>query len=242
MLRYLIPAAALLATPAGADVVRSSAAGFEVSSTVTVAAPLDRAWTTTLAPRLWWDKDHTYSDDPANLTLDERAGGCFCEKLPNKGSVEHMRVVYVQPPQMIRMTGGLGPLQAEGATGILTIKLTKDGDGTNIALSYVAGGYFRDGAERFAPLVDRVLTQQLAGLKAAIESGAAATPARPGPAARTPAAARPAPAARPAATDPLAGVGEIISGLNAEGEPAPDLRRSAPPAEQPRPAASATPR
>lgn len=235
MLRYLLIAGAALATaPAGAEIVRSSTVGFEVGGTVTVAAPLDRAWAVTLAPRLWWDKDHTYSDDPANLTLDERAGGCFCEKLPNKGSVEHMRVVYVQPPQMIRMTGGIGPLQAEGATGTLAIVLSKDGEGTKIALSYVAGGYFRNGADQLAPLVDRVLVRQLAGLKAAIESGATTGAARPGATARP--AVKGAAPARPAITpNPLADVGETISGMKTEDGAAPDLRQVKP---KPKPAVS----
>ncbi len=146
-----------------------------------------------------------YSDDPANLSLDERAGGCFCEKLPNKGSVEHMRVVYIQPPRMIRMTGALGPLQAEAADGTMAITLAKTEAGTRITMSYVAGGYIRAGADKLAPIVDRVLAQQLLGLKAAIENVQA-------PAGK-PAAAKPAPSPKIEA-QPLAGVEQTISGLS----------------------------
>lgn len=217
-MRRLLAAAAVIAVPAGAEVVQSSPAGFEVSHAITVAAPPEKAWPTVTAPRLWWNKDHTYSDDPANLTLDERPGGCFCEKLPGKGGVEHMRVVYIQPPRMIRLTGGLGPLQAEGATGMLAITLTRDGDATRIVMTYVAGGYVRAGGDKLAPLMDRVLGLQLAGLKAALDGpvGGAAPSGAPVP-----------PRIR---AEPLADVGATISGLDpGGGPPAPAPAPAAPP-------------
>ena len=46
----------------------------------------------------------------ANLSLDAAPGGCFCERLPNGGGVEHMRVTYVEPGKRIVLTGSLGPL------------------------------------------------------------------------------------------------------------------------------------
>lgn len=200
MIRLPIAVVALAAAPAAAEVVQSSPAGFEVKHTVTVAMPPEKAWATVVAPRLWWNKDHTYSDDAANLTLDERPGGCFCEKLPGKGGVEHMRVVYIQPPRMVRMVGALGPLQAEAADGTMSITLTKSGAGSTITMTYVAGGYIRAGADKLAPVVDRVLGQQLAGLQAALEG-------------KPSAAAAPAPRIE---AEPLAEVGATISGLPAE--------------------------
>lgn len=198
-------AAALIAAPAAAEVVQSTPAGFEVRESVDVPVPAERVWPVVLAPRLWWNKDHTYSEDSANLSLDERAGGCFCEKLPNKGSVEHMRVVYIQPPKMVRMTGALGPLQAEAANGTLTIALAKTEAGTRITMSYLAGGYVRVGMDKLAPVFDRVLGLQMQGLKAAVESA-------PAPAAR-PGAAKPAPAPK-IEPQPLAGIEQTISGLS----------------------------
>ncbi len=238
MMRPLLIAAALLAAPASAEVVQSSSQGFEVSHTVTVAAPLERAWAVTLAPRLWWNKEHTYSGDSANLTIDERPGGCFCEKLPGKGGVEHMRIAYIQPPRMVRMIGGLGPLQAEGATGALAITLTKEGEGTKIVLSYVIGGYIRQGPEKLAPLVDRVLGEQMAGLKAAVEGAGAATPASAKPASAKSAPAKsaaPKPTAPRIDAEPLADVGATISGLPAESPSAEPAPADATPAE-PKPA------
>lgn len=160
-----------LAPPAAADVVQATPAGFEVLHAVTVDRPIDQVWTTLRSPQKWWDKEHTYSGDSANLYLDAQATGCFCEKLPGKGSVEHGHVVYVEAPRALRLHAALGPLQAEGASGALTITLEPEGDGaTKVTMRYVVGGYIRSGAETMAPLVDKVLGIQLARLKIAAES------------------------------------------------------------------------
>lgn len=242
MLRAILSAAAAVAAPAAAEVVQSAPGGFEVKNEITVDAPIERAWAVVVAPRLWWNKDHTYSEDSTNLTLDERPGGCFCEKLPNKGGVEHMRVVYIQPPRMIRLVGALGPLQAEAADGTMAITLVRSGSQTNISMTYVAGGYIRAGAEKLAPVVDRVLGEQLAGLKKAVDGGAAAAGPVAGPSLTPAAKPRGRAPARPAApqprieADPLADVGQTISGLDTDA-PAADA-----PAADPTPAASPRPR
>lgn len=62
----------------------------------------------------WWDAANSYSGDAANFYLEPRALGCFCEKLPGGGSIAHMQVVYVEPGAVLRMLGGLGPLQGMG--------------------------------------------------------------------------------------------------------------------------------
>lgn len=176
MHRFLsVPALLALPVAAQAEVVQSSPAGFELKQVVTADAPLDQTWAALVAPQRWWSKEHTYSGKSENLYLDAQATGCFCERLADKGSVEHMRIVYIQPPRMIRLAGALGPLQAEGASGSLAIVLASEGsNATRITLSYVVGGYIRKGAEAVAPQVDEVLAQQMVGLKSAAE-----TPAEP---------------------------------------------------------------
>jgi uncharacterized protein YndB with AHSA1/START domain len=169
----LYPALLLLAIPtaAEAEVVTATPGGFEVKQVVTADASLQQTWDALKAPARWWSKDHTYSDNSANLYLDVQATGCFCERLADKGSVEHMRIVYIQPPRMIRMTGALGPLQAEGVNGTLAIVLTPEGaKATRVTLTYVVGGYIRSGGEALAPKVDEVLAQQMLGLKSAAET------------------------------------------------------------------------
>ncbi len=160
-------------TPASAEVVQATAAGFEISQAVTIDAPIGQTWATLITPQKWWDHEHTYSDDSANLRLEAAATGCFCELIPSGGgSVEHARIVYFQPPRMIRMVGALGPLQAEAVIGTLTFRLDPVTEtSTKVTLTYVVGGYVRAGADSWAPKVDEVLATQMLGLKAAAEAG-----------------------------------------------------------------------
>ena len=157
---------AVIASPAAADVKASSAAGFEVESRTIVGASPAEAYAMLVRIGDWWDSAHTYSGNSANMSLEAEAGGCFCESLPKGGgTVEHMRVVYAQPGVMLRLQGGLGPLQAEAISGTLTWVLKAVPGGTEITQTYIVGGYVRGGAAKLAPLVDQVLRQQLSGLE-----------------------------------------------------------------------------
>jgi hypothetical protein len=103
------------------------------------------------------------------LSLELRAGGCFCERLKDGGSVQHLQVVYAAPGQGLRLRGALGPLQMEGVDGTLAWTLKPAEGGTSVTQSYVVGGYIRSGMEQWAPRVDRVLDEQLQRLKNFIE-------------------------------------------------------------------------
>ena len=114
MLRFIAAALAPLAlatSPVAADVVDSSAAGFTVSKTVSIAATPDAVWETLRAPQRWWAKEHTWSGDSANLYIDSQATGCFCEKLPGRGSVAHARLIFVDKGKLLRMEGAFGPFR-----------------------------------------------------------------------------------------------------------------------------------
>ena len=152
------------AVAAEAEVKSSSPIGFEVQNKRTVASPPAAAYAALGRIRSWWSKDHTYSGDAANLSLGLNAGECFCERLPGGGTVEHMRVVFAQPGETLRLHGALGPLQAEAAAGTLTFALKAVKGGTEITQSYIVGGFVRGGADKLAPLVDKVLAEQLDGL------------------------------------------------------------------------------
>ena len=180
-----VVALALAAQPARAEVVASSETGFVVRETAEVPADPAATWAALIAPQTWWNKEHTFSGDSANLYLDAQGGGCFCEKLPLKdgapgtrpGSVAHMRVVYADPGKALRMVGALGPLQSEALDGTMTITLKPDGSGTRIVLEYIVGGYMRYKADEIVPAVDRVLADQLASLAALLTP--ATEPAEP---------------------------------------------------------------
>jgi hypothetical protein len=180
-----VAALALSGEPAAAEVVASSDAGFVTRAAATVKADPAATWLALVAPAGWWNGEHTYSGDAKNLYIDAQATGCFCEKLPvtkdapagaRGGSIEHMHVIYAAPSRVLRMKGGLGPLQSEAVDATLTITLKPVEGGTRILWEYVVGGYMRQKPAELAPVVDKVLGEQLAGLAAKL---GAADPASP---------------------------------------------------------------
>ena len=156
-----------VASPAAAEVKSATPNGFEVVSIATIAAPADRVYSALGEVGHWWSASHTFSRDAANLSLELHAGGCFCERLKDGGSVQHLQVVYAAPGQGLRLRGALGPLQMEGADGTLSWTLKPAEGGTSVTQSY--GGYIRSGMEQWAPRVDRVLDEQLQRLKNFVE-------------------------------------------------------------------------
>ena len=161
----------LLASPAYAEVKTSSDTGFNIIHIATVQGSTDEIWKRLVAPKDWWNKSHSWSGSTDGFYIDAQANGCFCElfqekgpdgKLKTVGSVEHMRVIFSQPGKVLRMQGGLGPLQSEAVTGTLTVAMepSKDGQQTKISFSYVVGGYMRYKVSEIAPAVDNVLGDQ----------------------------------------------------------------------------------
>lgn len=212
---------AAIATPAAAKVTEASDRGFVVRHLAEVPASLEETWAMLVKPADWWDSAHTWSQSADNLTLEPRAGGCFCEtlpaaspakttvaKLPARGSVEHMRVIYVERPRALRMSGLLGPLQADAASGVLTIQLkAAEGEGgkTQILLEYTVGGFLRTPVDKMAPAVDGVLGGQLARLAAKLGGAfdaAFAAPVGDGAPAEAPPAPEPAPESAGGSSNP----------------------------------------
>lgn len=180
-----VAALAVATVPAIAKVAEVSDRGFVVRHMAEVPAGVEETWAMLLKPAEWWDSGHTWSGDAANMSIDPRAGGCFCEVLPNaaspraapRGSVEHMRVIYIERPRVLRMAGGLGPLQSDPVSGMLTVQLKPapaDGDRTQILLEYVVGGYARTPYAQLAPAVDGVLGEQIGHLAARLGGAFAA--------------------------------------------------------------------
>ncbi len=166
-------ALAALAGVAHAEVTDKSAAGFEVTEKVSIAATPKDVWRLLLRPSKWWSSDHTFSGDAKNLSFD--MSGCFCEVLKNgAGAVRHMTIVYSEENKALRLEGGLGPLQFTGATGHLGFALKPAGTGTDLVVTYDVGGYAKGGlAETLAGPVDKVLGEQIARLKRVAETGKA---------------------------------------------------------------------
>ena len=171
---FAFAAAVALAVAPGAARAETSVAatGFAVRLEATIQAPPARVYQAfTDEVGRWWNPEHTYSHDAANLSIDARAGGCFCEKLPAGGGVEHLRVINVAPPSLLRMSGALGPMQGSGLAGALTVQFKPVEGGTQLLLKYSVGGYLEGGFEQIAPMAEAMLAEQLARLKSYVETG-----------------------------------------------------------------------
>ena len=151
--------------PASAAVVDSTANGFTIENTADVPADAMTTWKALVGDvGAWWPRDHTWWGAGSELTIEPRAGGCFCER-NGAQQAQHMQVTFVDPGKLLRMTGGLGPLQGMGLNGVLEFRLAPGASGgTRITLFYRAGGYAPDDLKAFAPVVDQVQALQLGGL------------------------------------------------------------------------------
>lgn len=161
-----------------AAVKDATPAGFTIENTQVVPVDADTAWRALVDDvGKWWPKDHTWWGDAAALSIEARAGGCFCER---KGAqqAQHMTVVFVDPGKTLRMTGGLGPLQGMGLDGALEFRLEPAEGGTKITLWYRAGGYTPDDLSKFVGVVDKVQGIQLQGLAVYLRVGKGAGDSR----------------------------------------------------------------
>ncbi|CAA9484506.1 MAG: hypothetical protein AVDCRST_MAG91-190, partial [uncultured Sphingomonadaceae bacterium] len=167
-MRFLALIGLAVATPAAAEVKASGEGGFAVEATRVVPATPAETYAALGRIGSWWNPSHSYSGKAENLSLQLRSGGCFCEKLADGGSVEHLRVVSARPGTLLRLTGGLGPLQGEGVNGSLTYALKPVAGGTEVSQTYVVGGFIRSGAVKLAPMVDAMLAETLSRFESSL--------------------------------------------------------------------------
>jgi len=154
------------------DVLDSANNGFTVKATFQIqAAPKDVYRQLIHNVGDWWNSAHTFSGDAHNLSIDEKPMGCFCEKLPNEGSVRHMEVVSLMPGKALGMTGALGPLLNIAATGNMRVQLSASEGGTKLEVTYAVTGYLPAGMNTWAAPVNSVLTEQFTRLKNYVEHG-----------------------------------------------------------------------
>lgn len=151
------------ASPAAAEVTARSTDGFSLSYERRIAAPPEAVLTAVANPAAWWSDAHTYSGAAANLSIDLRPGGCWCETLPG-GGVKHAEAALVWPERrMVRFDAPLGPLQGIGADAVLTMSWadTDDGAGRLLKWTFVVTG---PGAGAMADPVDGVMAEQFGRL------------------------------------------------------------------------------
>ncbi|HYJ52306.1 MAG TPA: ATPase [Allosphingosinicella sp.] len=166
-MRGIAPALlALLAVPAAAEVTSTSAIHFDIQSHIIVPATPARTYEALGQIGSWWNGAHSYSGNASNMRLELWAGGCFCETLPDGGTVEHMHVIQALPGRVVRMSGGLGPLQSEALAGTLTWSLRAVDGGTEITSTYLVSGHVRGEIANYAAPVDAVVREQMERLRA----------------------------------------------------------------------------
>jgi hypothetical protein len=162
----LVVLGVLLASPAAqAEVVRASADGFTLSIAFDTPAPPARAFAALGEIGAWWSSEHTYSGDAANMTLDLTAGGCFCERWDG-GSITHATVVQVRNDAVLRLTGGLGPLQELPVSQVHDWTVEAAAEGSRVTYATRVAGAPGDNLGELAPLVDMVMAEQMERLRA----------------------------------------------------------------------------
>lgn len=161
----------LAAGTARAEVRQAAADSFFLAYSEQVSAQPVKAYAAIVAVPAWWNGEHTWSGQAANLSLKAEAGGCFCERWPG-GSAEHGRVLMALPGNLLRLETALGPLQELALKGILSFWIRTSDDGaTRIDVEYRVNGAGTSGLDELAPKVDEVLGTQVARLKRYIDTG-----------------------------------------------------------------------
>ena len=164
-------ALALLAGAAQAEVSGVSPGGFVVTHRQETKATPAEVYAAIGHPEHWWNAEHTYSHDAANLSMTVAAGGCFCERWAD-GSVEHARVIYAARDRAVRLAGAFGPLQALAVDAILTITMSAKDGRTTLQMTYRVSGNADAALDKLAQPVDGVLGEQFKRLESFAATGA----------------------------------------------------------------------
>jgi uncharacterized protein YndB with AHSA1/START domain len=173
-MKYLLLLGAVVAH---AKVMDSGAGGFTIQTSVQIKAAPEEVYRKLVeSVGDWWNPAHTFSQDAHNLRIEDRPGGCFCEKLPNNGFVRHLEVILAMPGKRLVMSGAFGPLQNLAATGSMLIMFTPEGGGTKLEVTYRVTGYLPPpGMEAWSLPVDMTLSEQFTRFKNYVETGTAAS-------------------------------------------------------------------
>lgn len=148
------------AGPAAAEVVARHADGFTLRMTASVNAGWGQAFLAVGDVPRWWNADHTYSGDAANLSLPLEPGACFCERLADGSTFEHGRVLDADARHGVGLEAPLGPLKDQATRASLTFGWNDTtGSDQILTLTYIVEG---DGLGVMAGPVDQVLTDQFA--------------------------------------------------------------------------------
>jgi uncharacterized protein YndB with AHSA1/START domain len=145
----------LAAAPALAAVASVTPQSFVINHRAEVNATPSAVYAALGQIPQWWNPAHTYSGKSENLSLDMRAGGCWCETWDG-GSIEHAGVLYAGRDKMLRLEGGFGPLQDLAVTAVLTFSIATVEGKTVLTMNYRVRGPDAN-LDKLAPIVDKVV-------------------------------------------------------------------------------------
>ena len=155
-----------IASRGAAEISAKAADGFVAMGKESVGLPPGEAYKVFVEQfSEWYDVEHTYTGKKQNLALDLKRA-CLLERLPQDGFVRHMEVVFHQPGKVLRLSGGLGPLQAMGVSGMLTFEFKPTEKGCMVSFTYFVSGAKHLKLDQVAGPVDQVLNSQIARFSA----------------------------------------------------------------------------
>ena len=160
----------LVAGTAFSDTSAVSPAGFLVTHRHEVNATPQQIYEAIGRIGRWWNEIHSYSGHASNMRLDLVGGGCFCENWDGN-SVQHAQVLQARPGSLVRLLGGLGPLQPLPLNAILTFAIARVGDKTQLTVTYLVAGNTDAGLDKLAGPVDSVIGEATQRLVTYAESG-----------------------------------------------------------------------
>jgi len=159
--------AVAIAPLAHASTTKPTSSSYLVTHKAEVAATPAQVYAALGQPDKWWNPEHTHSGKASNLKMDMRAGGCFCESW-DAGSVEHLHVIQALRDQLLRLEGGLGPLQEKAVTGILTFAMAPSGGKTQLVVTYRVRAAEAN-LDASSDMVDQVVGEQVTRLVSFVE-------------------------------------------------------------------------
>jgi uncharacterized protein YndB with AHSA1/START domain len=158
----------LMATPTQAEVMSSGPDHFTIRHKQDVAVPRAKLWAALIKWDRWWSPKHSFSGRAPKL--DARASGLLTEIWPD-GSVLHAIVTNAQPPKLLRLDGGFGPLQSMPVKAVINIQLEEVGQNSRVTVTYSVGGPASAKLDQLAKPVDAVWAEGTARLVRFAQTG-----------------------------------------------------------------------
>lgn len=155
--RMIIAMLALgVTTNAAGGVTESSSDGFTISLSQESQRSDAELWQRLQHPEIWWSSAHSWSGDAANMSVEMRAGGCWCERVGD-GVVVHGRILRIDAGRAVLFDAPLGPLNEAAVSTRLSWRV----ENQRVVWRYQVFGALPMPVEQLAPLVEGVLAEQL---------------------------------------------------------------------------------